>query len=116
ERILEWMKLCLERRLDAFARLVSGPQVVAEGFDDVIRRDADMRCTLFDHLKHGVQHTDDRTEWRIHTLVEGADAIEVAKQLVGAVDEMNDHGAREGRCDASNVMLIARVQAIRATR
>jgi hypothetical protein len=42
-----------------------------------------------DHLQHRMQDTDHSAERPILALVEAAKAIEVAKQLVGAVDEMN---------------------------
>jgi hypothetical protein len=79
-----------ERALDPLPRLVAGPEIVAERFDDVIGRHADVRRAGLEHLRDGVQHAGDGAERRI-ALAETADAVEVAKELVRAVDQMNDH-------------------------
>lgn len=50
-----------------------------------------MRDFAFDHLQHAVQDTDHRAEGPILALGEAAQAVEVPKQLVGAVDEVDDH-------------------------
>jgi hypothetical protein len=39
--------------IDAFARLVTRPEVVAERFNDVIGREGDVRRTAFDHAQNG---------------------------------------------------------------
>ena len=80
-------------RLDAFARLVAGPEGVAERFDDVVGGDADVRGAPLDHLQHGVQHADDRAVRRVLAFVEAAQAVEVTEQLVRAVDEVGYHRA-----------------------
>ena len=89
ERLLQRMKLRQQRRLDALAGLVAGPQAVAERLDDVVGRDADVRLAALDHLQHRLQHADHRAERPILALVESAQAVEVAEQLVRAVDQMN---------------------------
>src|ERR1035438_10150038 len=91
--VLEWFKLCEEGGLNALAGLVAAPKLVAEGFDDMVRGYPYMRRTFLDHLQDGVEQTDDGAERPILALGEAAQAIEVAKQLVGSVDEMNDHQA-----------------------
>ena len=91
ERFLERMKLRPQRGLDAVAGLVAGPEVVAERLDDVIGRDADVRGAAFDHLEHGVEHAEHGAEGLVLPLVEAAQAVEMTEQLVGAVDEMDDH-------------------------
>ena len=56
----------------------------------MIRGDADVRCALFKHLDNRSQDARDRAEgraFRWHT----PQAVIVAKQLVSAVDEVNDH-------------------------
>jgi hypothetical protein len=58
----------------------------------MIRGDADVRCALFKHLDNRSQDASDRAEgraFRWHT----PHAVIVAKQLVSAVDEVNNHVA-----------------------
>src|SRR5205085_12585705 len=90
ERLLERMKLREQRRLHVRARLIARPEIVAERFDDVIGGDAEVRRALLDHLQHGVQHPGHRAERRV-LLPEPAQAVEMAEELVGPVDEMYDH-------------------------
>ena len=93
ERFLERMELRPQRRLDALAGLVAGPQIVAERLDDVIGRDADVRRAALDHLAARCCSTpSDGAEGLVLPLAEAAQAVEVTEQLVGAVDEMDDHG------------------------
>jgi hypothetical protein len=54
------------------------------GYTDVSR-------PRLDHLQDGIHHTDHGAEGRIVPLPEASDAVEVPEQLVGAVEEMNDH-------------------------
>jgi len=80
------------RTLDALRRLVTGPEAVAEGLDDVVGRHAQVRGSFFDHLQNAVEHADDRAKGRILALIEAAQPVEVTEQLVRAIDEVNDHG------------------------
>ncbi len=92
ERFLQRMKLRPQRRLDAVAGLVAGPQVVAERLDDVIGRDADVRGAASRSSRSTVLSTPiDGAERLVLALAEAAQAVEVTEQLVGAVDEMDDH-------------------------
>src|SRR6266850_5581392 len=91
ERLLERMELRPERGIDALAGLVAEVELVAEGFNDVIGRHPDVRGSRLDHLEHGSDHPRDRAEGSVLALVESAEAVEVAEELVGAVDEVNDH-------------------------
>src|SRR6266853_3158365 len=91
ERILERMKLREQCRLDAVTGLVVGPKSITEGFDDVIGRNSQMRRSFLDHLQHGMEHAVYGAEGSIVALAEAAQTVEVAEQLVGAVNEMNDH-------------------------
>ena len=91
QRFLERVELRPQSRFDAVAGLVPAPEIVTEGFDHVIGRDADMRCAFLDHLQYRVEHTDDRAKGLIRALVEAAQAIKVAEQLVGAINKMHDH-------------------------
>src|ERR1700726_2535671 len=96
ERFLQRVELREERAVDADPRLVTGPETVAERLDDVIGRHADMSRTRLDHLQHRLKDADHGAEGRVRALVESAQAVEVAEKLVGAVDEMNDHGVVSG--------------------
>jgi hypothetical protein len=79
--------------LDALAGLVAGPQLVAEGLDDVVGGHADVRGAALQQLQHAVQHAGDRAERAVLVLGEAAQPVEVPEQLVGAVDEVDDHVA-----------------------
>ena len=46
---------------------------------------------VLDHLEHGLQHADDGAVRAVLAFVEPAQAVEVTEELVGAVDEVNDH-------------------------
>src|SRR5690606_16164278 len=94
ERLLERMKLREQLRLDPFAGLVVGPKIVAERFDHVIRADADVRRALLDHLEHRIQYADDGAERPVAARLEALQPVEMPKQLVCAVDEMDDHAPR----------------------
>src|SRR5882762_3117248 len=91
ECIFEGMKLREQCGFDAVAGLVARPQTITEGFDDVIRRHAEMGRPLFDHLQHGMQHAAYGAEGSIGAFVEAAQTVEMAEQLIGAVNEMDDH-------------------------
>ena len=53
-----------------------------------------MRGSLFQHLQHGLQHADHRAERAILPFVEATQAVEMPEQLIGAVDDVNDHAPR----------------------
>ena len=82
-----------QRRLDALASLVAGPEVVAERLDHVVGRDADVgrACSIICSTVCSTPTTAPKR--RVLALVEAALAVEVAEQLVGAVDEMDDEHA-----------------------
>jgi hypothetical protein len=86
ERVLERLKLREQVWLDALARLVIGPEVIAEGLDHVIGSDADVCGAGLDHLQHRVQHPGNGAKRLVLALVEGALPVEMAEQLVGSVD------------------------------
>src|SRR4029079_6614473 len=90
EGFLERPKLRAQHRLDAGAGFVTRPETVAGRLDDVVGGDADVCRTFGDHFRNRVQHAGDGAEGWIRFL-EATDAVEMAKQFVGAVDEMNDH-------------------------
>ena len=96
------MELLQECRIDPLAGLVAQPKIVAERLDHVIRRDPDVSRPLLEHLQHGLQHADDRAVRTVLSLVEATQPVEVAKQLVGAVYDMNDHAWRTIRAGYSN--------------
>jgi len=49
---------------------------------------------LLNHLQHRIQDADHRTEGPVLALVEATQAVKVAEQLVGPINEMDDHGER----------------------
>jgi hypothetical protein len=59
----------------------------------VVGRDADVRRAVLDHLEQHVQHARDGAERRGLALLEAAAAVVMAEELVGAVDEVNDHAS-----------------------
>ena len=52
---------------------------------------ADVGGTTFDHLQDSVQYADDSAERLVLAVVESALAIEMAKQLVGAIYQVDNH-------------------------
>src|SRR2546426_1581498 len=93
ERVLQRVELREKRRLDALARLVISPDVIAKRLDDVIGGDPDVRRSLLDHLQHGLQHADHGAERPVLAFVEATQAVEVPEQLVGTVYEVDDHAS-----------------------
>ena len=91
QRLLERLKLRQQRRLDAVGGLVARPEAIAKGLDDVIGRNAEVGGAVLDHLQHGVEHTDYGAAGAIRAVAEAAQTIEVTEQLVGAVNQVNDH-------------------------
>src|SRR5262249_10850263 len=90
ESLLEGSELRPERAIDSLAGLVAGPELIPERLDDVVRRDADVGCSPFEHLRDGTEYAGDGAEGRIG-LVESPKSVKVTEQLVGAVDQVNDH-------------------------
>ena len=88
------MKLREQRWVDALAGLVARPQIVAERLDDVVGGDADMRGALLLHLLDGAQHADHGAERPLLVLSAALVPIKMTEQLVGAVNQVNDHDAR----------------------
>jgi hypothetical protein len=91
QRFLQRMELRPQRGLDALAGLVARPQQVAKGLDHVVGGHAQMRRIVFDQLQHAVEDAATAPKRAVLALGEAAQAIEVAEQLVGAVDEVDDH-------------------------
>ena len=60
----------------------------------MIGRDADVRRAVLEHLQHRLQHADDGAERAVDAFVETPQAVEMTEQLVGAVDEVNDHSLK----------------------
>src|SRR5205085_9052730 len=88
------MELGAQCALDAFARLVAGPQRVAERLDDVIGGDGDVRRAVFQQLQRPVQDADHGAEGTVLAFGETAQAVEMPEQFVGAVDEVEDHAPK----------------------
>jgi hypothetical protein len=64
--------------------------LIAKRLDDVICRDTHVRRAFIDHLQHSRQHTGNSAEWWI-SFLETTDSVKVSKQLVRAVQQMNNH-------------------------
>ena len=57
----------------------------------MIGRDADVRRAALEHLQHRVEHAGRRAEPLTVAPAAAPAAVEVAEQLVGTVDEVDDH-------------------------
>ncbi len=87
-----------QRGVDAFAGLVAGVQPVAERFDHVIERDADVRDVRFrEQHEHRTQQSPHGADFRAIDRLFGRRAVERSIQFVRAVDEMDFHVALLGR-------------------
>ena len=73
--------------------LVAGPQVVAERLDDVVGRHPDVGDTLGQERGHRRDHTAGGRHLRAVGGHAGRPAEELAEELVGAVDQIDLHGA-----------------------
>jgi hypothetical protein len=50
-----------------------------------------MSCSVCDHLPYGIEHSDNGAESTVLTLCEATKAVKMSKELIGSVDQMNDH-------------------------
>jgi hypothetical protein len=66
--------------------------MISKRLDHVIGRHAHVRRSTLDHLQYRIQDADDGSKGSVLALVETAQAIEMAEQLVGTIYQMNDHG------------------------
>ena len=89
ERLLEQAELRQQVGIDAGAGLVSGPEAVAERLDDVIGGNADVGRAAIDHAEHRADHATRRAHFPALLVTRGGHGVEVAEQLVGAVDEVD---------------------------
>ena len=88
------MELRAQRTLDPGADLVVRPESIAKRFDHMVGGDSDMREAGFAASRsweHGLQYTDDGTAGTIVAFVKPAQPVEVTKEFVGAVDDVDDH-------------------------
>src|SRR5206468_717735 len=91
ESVFEGMKLIPEHGIDALSRLVTSPKLVAKRLDDVVRGHTDVGTTLFDQLQHAMQHAADAAKRSVFAVARTPRTVEVPKELVGPVDEVEDH-------------------------
>ena len=92
QRVLEGVELGQKVGVDAVARLVAGPEVVAEGLDDVVRGDGHVGRAALQHAEKRGQHAA-QTAHGSPGGVQGRGRAEVvAEELVGAVDEVDVQG------------------------
>jgi hypothetical protein len=59
----------------------------------VVGRDADVRGVALEHLRHRVENACNGPEGRIQP-APAPDSVELAEQLVRAVDQVDDHRGR----------------------
>src|SRR5262249_38675210 len=84
--------------VQALAGLVAGPQPIAERLDDVIRGDPQMGRAALEQAQHRHDDTAHRLQLRRCAPVErGRRGEEVAKELEGTVDQMDDHSGYDTR-------------------
>src|SRR5205085_3638417 len=87
---LEWFKLGAQDWFNASARFVTRPHRVSERLNDVIGCNADVCGAFIEQLSHRCQHSGNCPK-RWISLLESADSVKVAKELVCAVKQVNDH-------------------------
>ena len=97
QHLLEQRKLREQVGLDAVARLVAGPELIAERLDDVIGRDPDVGGADRHHAEQRCQHAADRSDFPAVAITCRRDGIVMPEELVRAVDEMNVHTSSEFR-------------------
>ena len=90
EGFFQWMKLREQSSFDPCSGFVTWPQFIAKRLDDVIGRHADMRSSVLKHLDDHGEDARDGAERRI-SFVKATETVELAKQFIGSVDEMDDH-------------------------
>src|SRR6266699_1321756 len=115
EGVFERVELREQGGVDALTGLVIGPERVAKRLDDVVGGDAEMRRALLDHLQYRVEHSDHGAEGRVLALCGAAAAVELAEQLVRAVDQMNDHAAEPRPHAAARARSRSRSRAFRVS-
>src|SRR5947207_2325073 len=115
EGVFERVELREQGGVDALTGLVIGPERVAKRLDDVVGGDAEMRRALLDHLQYRVEHSDHGAEGRVLALCGAAAAVELAEQLVRAVDQMNDHAAEPRPHAAARARSRSRSRALRVS-
>jgi hypothetical protein len=62
---------------DAFAGLVTRPQVIAKGLDDVIGRNREVSGPILDHAKHRRQNTSDGSDFSARHVLRGRQSVVV---------------------------------------
>jgi len=88
--LFERVKLCEQCALDPGARLVTRPQFVAEGFNDVIGGHTDVCRAVLDHFRRHVQHARDSAKRRIG-FMKAPQTVEMPEEFVSPVDKVNNH-------------------------
>ena len=107
ERLFKQRELSKETRIDTLARLVPGPEIIAKGLDDMVRRDADMGNSRFKHPSNASQHSACRGDLLTPAVRMWGHSVEMAKQLVSAIykiDVQTLHDPKE-RCSSVGCVL-----------
>ena len=102
QRVLEPAELRQQQRVHAGARLVRRPHVVAERFDDVIGRDAEMGRAVLQHREHRLDDAAGRADLdAVAVEMSRPRRVVLAEDLIRPVDEMNDHRREPVTADVS---------------
>jgi hypothetical protein len=91
------MKLREQCGINSYTGLVVLPERISERLNYVICGDTHVCGAVFHHLQDGPKDPGDGTEWWVW-LFRAPQTIEVAKQLVCPIQEMNDHGQVSLQC------------------
>jgi hypothetical protein len=71
---------------------------------------------VVDHLENGLQHADDRAVGAVLAFVKPTQAVEMTEQLVGAVDEVNDHSRQDKTMRPREATPFTRIRFVRVQR
>src|SRR4029453_16721689 len=92
QRIFQRLELRAKERIDPLPRLGAGPERIAKGLDDVVGGDPQMRSAVLEDAEDRSDDTAHRSELGRRAPVESRRRREeIAEQLVGPVDQMDDH-------------------------
>jgi hypothetical protein len=91
------MELRQQRLVDPRPGLVAGPEVVAERFDDVVGGHRQVGGAVSEQVEHRAEDALERSDLQAVGVLLGRHRVEVPEELVGAVDQVDQHGYRPSR-------------------
>lgn len=89
--VLERVELAPEGRIDPFAGLVPGVEVIAKGLDHVVRGDGHVRGAVLDQVEHAPQHAPKGTGLAAVGRLMRRESEEIPEEFVGSVDKVHSH-------------------------